>query len=53
MRFLLIGHPDPSAGPPGPQALAAIGQLTEEMRKSGVVRRLFAPWDAPGRAADG
>lgn len=37
MRFLMISNPDPSAAPPDPERLAAIGQLTEEMTAAGVL----------------
>ena len=37
MRFLMISNPDPSAAPPSPERMAAIGQLTEEMVRAGVI----------------
>lgn len=37
MRFMMIVKTDESSGPPDPALLAAIGELTEEMTRSGVV----------------
>jgi hypothetical protein len=37
MKFLMTYEQDPSAGPPTPAQLQAIGKYTEEMMKSGTV----------------
>jgi hypothetical protein len=37
MKFLMTYAADPSSGPPTPEQMAAIGQLTQEMMQKGVV----------------
>ena len=37
MKFLMTYAADPNAGPPTPEQMAAIGQLTQEMMQKGVV----------------
>lgn len=37
MRFMMIVKADESSGPPNPALMAAIGKLTEEMTRAGVV----------------
>ncbi|MEY2935290.1 MAG: hypothetical protein RL033_6039 [Pseudomonadota bacterium] len=37
MKFLMTYEANPNAGPPTPEQMAAIGQLTQEMMQKGVV----------------